>query len=575
MTKRSEIAVTSFDPSEMKRSLIEYLKTKEGFEDFDYEGSAINTIIDLLVRNSAYASFQANMVANESFLDSAQIRSNVSSHAQKLSYVPRSRTAARAIVDIKVRPVDTTNITEHTITADAGTSFVSSDGEKTYSFCLPNSISLIYSIAEQAYVATDVMIYQGNVIEINHQYDGEKEIIYSKRIDTSTLTIYVDDGVNRSQFIRAEQLGDLDSTKNVYFLRENTLGYYEFEFGKDVVGVEPSLNSEIIYRYVETEREHANGADSFVAASSIDGYTNIEIEVKSRAAGGYDRDSIEDMRFLAPKLYRAQNRAVISSDYESIIKQRFPFIRDVRVWGGEDNDPPRYGVAIISLSTEDGYYLTSALEEEIKRAIKEKSVGSVTPEIVRAVVFELHLTVSYRMKIEYETGRDYIETEQFIQDSVMGYSKNNLMKFSTYYNEYELMNVLNNNSKIETVVIDKEVSVNLPVTRNLHETYEINYANKIEPKSFRLADFECTDCPDETVYDDGDGSIYHDHYRNGILRRVKVGEIDYDTGNVHFSLTFIQNQSFVRAYAIPQDNNYKTTMNGIVRIDTVKTKRMS
>src|SRR5699024_2371516 len=148
-------------------------------------------MIDLLVRNSAYASFQSNMVANESFLDSAQIRANVSSHAQKLSYVPRSRTAARAIVDLKVIPASVDNITEHTITADAGTSFISSDGERTYSFCLAHPVSLIYSTTQQAYIPNDVMLYQCSVVEVVHQYEGKKEVIYSKRIDTSTLVVQV------------------------------------------------------------------------------------------------------------------------------------------------------------------------------------------------------------------------------------------------------------------------------------------------------------------------------------------------------------------------------------------------
>lgn len=574
MSKQAELAVTSFDHDELKLSLIEYLRTKNGFEDFNYEGSAINTIIDLLIRNATYTSFQANMLANESFINSAQIRGNVSAHAQKLSYVPRSRTASRALIDISVIPADTP--TEFVITQQPGMVFLSNVDGQTYTFTTRDTITFSYNSTIGEYQALDVDIYQGQYLTIRSVYRGEPIVINNTNIDTSTLRVIVDNNEVVLNYAQANSLNELGADNNIYFLSENTRGQYQIEFGKDFLGSEPSVGSIITLEYINTQDTIANNVQSFIAASTVGDYSNIQISVKQASYGGYDRDTIEDIRFIAPRAYQAQNRALSPSDYEVLIRENFPFIRSVRAWGGEDNDPPRYGNVLIAVIPDAGLEITSTLSNRIISTISQKAVGSVTPVIVPANIFELDLNVSYRVRSSVANVIDFSDVETFIKNTITSYSDESLRRFTSYYNESEVIDRLKNRRDIESISIYKTASSILTSFQNQESIYDVNFANAIKEKSFKVTGFRISNsASSEKIEDDGEGNIVHISVVAGITRTQTLGSIDYQTGVCSFIAMFTHTNHTIVITCEPDSDDFYVTKNNSVEIANVNTIRLS
>lgn len=573
MASQAELAVTSFDHGELKRSLIEYLQTKPGFEDVNYEGSAINTIIDLLTRNSTYNSFLANMVANESFIQSAQIRGNVSAHAQKLSYVPRSRTAARAVLNLEIHPAEPP--TELIITENPGLVFLSNVGGVTYTFSTRDRYTFTYNTATNSFLATDVEVYQGQYLNIRSTYTGKPIVLNNKNIDTSTLRVTVDDGEVSIVYTHANSLTELGADKTVYFLSENSQGFYEIEFGKDLVGVEPAIGASVYMEYINTQDEIANGVQSFIPASTIGDYSNISIEVTQKSYGGYDRDSIEEIRFLAPRAYQAQNRALAYDDYEILVKEAFPFIRSIRVWGGEDNDPPRFGNVMISVIPDAGLEVTTTLNDRIISVLRQKGVGSVTPVLVPPNIFTLSLSVDYKLRSDVANVLAQTDVETYIKQTIQDYSLTQLRRFNIYYNESEIIDLLKNRRDIESVSISKTVSNLLDSYRNITSIYEVKFDNPIVPGTFYVLNFRINNLAStETIYDDGNGNIIHSQIESGVTNLKTIGTIDYESGLCTFTTRFAHQNPTIQVIAEPREDNFYTKRNNSVEIISVDTKRV-
>ena len=564
---RAELATTTFDHEELKQSLIAFLQQKEEFEDFNFEGSAINTIIDLLTRNALYDAYMANMLANESFISSAQIRGNVSAHAQKLSYVPRSRTASRAVIDIVVTPSDTP--TDPIITTQPGLVFLASVGGNMYTFTTRSQQTFSYDSVDEVYRAEGVNAYQGQFIRNRYNYNGAKIVIPNRNVDTSTLRVIVDDDVIIS-YDQATEINVLGQNQTVYFLRENTRGEYEISFGDNVLGNEPSNNAIITVEYINTEEQHGNGVTNLIAASTIGGYSNIAVTVTQAAYGGADRDSIERIRMLAPRVYQAQNRALAPDDYVSIIYKDFPFIQSAISWGGEDNDPPRYGVTFVSIIPEAGLEVTDTLRNQIEASIRNKSVGSVTPQVVEPNIFMVCLDVGYRL-VRGLTDTPTTQIESEIKTKANDYSLNRLRRFGEYFNESYLIDQIRENNAIETVVIDETARTTLPITEGGSYAYDVNFQNPIQPGTLVVDRFRVNlSASMETITDDGNGNVVYAATVNSATTTQNIGTIDYDTGVVTFTAQFINDGfSQIRISAKPTTENFYVYRNNVVEIGTV------
>jgi len=556
----NQLNVTSLDTEDLKQSLISFVQEKPEFSDIDYEGSAINTIVDLLVYNTSFTSYQANMVANESFLDTAQIRRNVVSHSQKLSYVPKSTTASRIICDIEVIPVQKTNISS-SIVMDAGTQFIASSENTSFTFVNKDSFVLSYSNVSQSYKAFDVDLYQGQRITERYTYSGQSINISNTNADTSTMLI----NVNSTPYTKATSIDQFSNTSLLYFLGENQYTQSVVEFGKNILGLEPSDGDIVTITYIATEKDSANGLTNLVPASTISGYSNIITTVTTAAYGGSDRESIESIRFQAPKIYQAQDRALTETDYIPILKSRFPFIRSAIAWGGEKNIPPAYGNVFISILS-DRAKISSSIKQQMVSYLSSKNVGSITPTIVDAVIFNanLHIMFSYDSR---STNLNFSSLVVVIKEIVKNYN-NEIFDFGLFLNPSELISRIKMISGITSVDIEKVVYKDIDVLKFENPVYSVNFMNKIYAGSLAIDGFSvANNSTNEKVRDDMQGNIVLSYVdSSSITQTSNIGTIDYESGKVEFGLNIIEGDN-LRVFVQPLLDNFYVNQNQVVKID--------
>lgn len=568
---REEINVTNFDHQSLKDELVVFLKSTGEFDDFDFEGSTLNTMIDLLVRNGHFDAFLANMLANESFIQSAQLRQNVVAHAEKLSYQVRSTTASRLLCTIEVVPSSTSGIPT-SVVLEEGTPFIGSVGDTSYSFTNIEPYTLTFNSSTQSFRATNVELFQGSLITNSLLHlRNEADIIPNTNCDTSTLTVVGQSDGEARVYNRARSIDQLGSTSSVYFLSENTRGQYELSFGRDILGNEPDDNSIVQVTYIATEREHANGVTSLVSGSLIGGYANIQIDVTTKSYGGSGKEDIEDVRFFAPKAYQAQDRGLTDSDYIPLLKQQFSFIRNAISWGGEKNDPPVYGSVFISILSEEGGLITNAVKQQMEEFLSDYNVGSITPTITDPSQYGIDLSIAFAYDNRL-TSKGFNALSIEVQNVANQYA-DQLFNFGQYYNEAYLNEQIMSIPGITSLNIDKVQFYDLEVLRFENPVYTINFENELEPGSIEMTGFEiASDASDHKLYDDEEGIIYVS-YINQFNQTVEmeVGTVDYETGSIEFSINMLQSDSTVRLYVQTVADNFYVKRNMVVYINSLET----
>lgn len=562
--------ITSYDPQELKASLIEYMQAKPDFADFNYEGSTINTIIDLLVRNTHYIAYMANMVSSESFLDSAQLRANVVSHAQKLSYTPKSRTASTMVVDLEVLPSATP--TEFSLVADKGSVFLNTVGNVTYSFTNTSEITLLKT-AENKFIASNVELKQGQLRSQRYLYStGTKTIsILNADIDTATVRVFVTNPVTGeiAEYLKVENIVDVATDSPVFYLFENTLGKYDIQFGRGVLGIEPENNSVIRIEYVTVEAEHANGLKTLIAGTPIQGYSNIKVTVKTEAYGGAEKSDIDFIKFLAPKIWETQNRAVRDKDYVAIMLREFTFIKSAIAWGGEKNVPPYYGRVFLCAIPQDGFVIADTVKQTIEKRITEFSVASITPEVVDASYIGLQLDIGILYNAN-QTTDTFAQTVAAVKTATNAYNQNNLRLFDFWYNDSELGRQITKAApSIYSIETHKKAFVDTPISRNVMKHYIAEFLNEIEPGSLIVSDvvFDIN-ATSQKVLDDGAGKVIKQIVKDGITTNETIGSINYTTGYVEFNALLLD-PGTLRMTVTPVASNFYTDRNYVVYIDTI------
>lgn len=564
--------LTSYDPQELKRSLIGFVQSKPEFSDIDYEGSAFNTIIDLLVRNTHYIAYMANMTATESFLDSAQLRANVVSHAQKLSYTPKSRTASTAIVNLKVTPASTQS--KFIVTCNKGSSFINTIGNVSYSFTNQNDVTLVKA-ADGNYYADNVELKQGNLLRQRFLYSQNTKSIEipNKDIDVSTMKVYIRSSLSDTEAVeyqRAENIIDVDTTSLVYYLFESTTGNYTMEFGKDVLGKNPDVGAIIDIEFVSVEKTHANGLKALIGATPIGGHSNITVTVKTEAYGGAERDTIERIKFLAPKVYEAQNRAVRDTDYETIMIREFPFIKSAKSWGGEKNSPPYYGKVFLCAIPQAGFVIADSVKTIIENRLSQFAVAGITPEIVDAEFIGLKLSVGILFD-ESQNNETFAQISSNLKQIIQKYNEDYLRTFDFWYNNSLLMKQINASLKsIYSIEIDKTAFINFTTKGGTRTLYSFDFINQVRPGSLLIENviFD-SNATNQSITDDSEGNIVAKYTKNGVQVADAIGTIDYQTGAVMFAAMILNSAENQVEVALEQDNFY-TRRNKVVYIDTVE-----
>ena len=479
MAANKKIQTAELDFDDIKQNLKSFLQGQSEFQDYDFEGSAMSVLLDILAYNTHYNALYTNLAVNESFLDSASKRASVVSRAKEIGYVPYSATAATATVDVIV---SSTTSSPTALTIPEYSEFSTSIDGTTYTFY--NTESIVTNRVNNEYTFTNVQIKEG--VPLTYTYlvgNGTRFIIPNKDVDLSTLRVRVQESQTSTSFetfVRQESIINLDDTSRVYFVKEIDDELYELEFGNNVIGKAVDIGNVVIMTYMTTSKDAANGAKVFQYNGSTLLGGVVTVVTTAPATGGISSESIESIRYNAPRSYSAQNRAVTVEDYKSLIYRLYPEAKSVNVWGGEDNIPPMYGKVFLSIQPTTTNLLTQTQKDYIKNQIlKNKNVVSITPEIVDPEYINLAITanVYYNPRL---TTKSELQLKSIITDAVTQYNTSNLNSFTGIFRHSNLSKVIDAAdpsimSNITTLKLHREVDVSY----NTNYTYTINIGNPI------------------------------------------------------------------------------------------------
>lgn len=435
----TNLRVTELDFDNIKNNLKDFLRSQDKFKDYDFDGSAMSFLIDLLAYNTHYNAMYLNMAANEAHLDTAKLRSSVVSHAAKLGYVPKSRVSPKAVVDIMVTPGEGEDNTVNSITLSKYTRFFSNPIDSiAYNFV--NLDSNVAVKSNGTFLFANVALYEGEHVSANYTVSEtntkRRFVLPSSNIYTDSISVSVQESVSNSDtktYTQFDDLTELKSNSYVYFLEETSdaNASYVIYFGDDILGKKPSNGNIVIVNYLETNGPDANKANVFVGIDSIDGYSsNVIVLPKSAATGGAYKESLDSVRFTAPRFYTTQNRIVTNQDFETILLKDYPNIQTVSVWGGEEENPPIYGRVYLSIKPVNNYYLSEADKDTIiNDIIHNKSVMTIDPVIIDPDYnfIKTNITVEYNKD---KTTKTRTELTELIREVVYSYSDNYLNSFS-------------------------------------------------------------------------------------------------------------------------------------------------
>ena len=440
----SNLKVTELDFFQIRENLKTYLKSQSKFQDYDFEGSGMSVLLDLLSYNTHYNAINANMAMNEIFLDSAQLRNNVVSHSKMLGYVPRSVTAPFAYLDLTVNaPTGTPS----TLTIDRGTEFSTTVDGSQYTYTVLEAVSI--SPLAGVYLFSDLKISEGTLKTFSFTVDSFDLLQYfeipDSNVDTSTLVVKVKPNSSTTSYdiyTIAKNFVDISSSTKAYFLQESKDGKYEVYFGDGIVGKNLSAGNVVEIEWLSTNGVLSNGASEFTLASTIQGNTNVTIVTLYKSAGGGDREEIDSIKFNAPLSYVAQNRVVTPEDYKAAIINNYPNIETVSVWGGEENNPPDYGKAYISIKPKNAEALTATEKQYIKdQILKTRNVVSITPELVDPEYTYIKLEVFFKYDPNL-TNKTAGELRQVVSDIISNYNNTELKKFDGVFRHSKLSRLI-------------------------------------------------------------------------------------------------------------------------------------
>lgn len=450
--EKSALNVTELDFDSIKNNLKEFLRSQSEFTDYDFEGSGMSVLLDILAYNTHYMGYYLNMVGNEMFLDTAQLRASILSHAKAINYVPASRQGAQAKINVKVTPAPGEDQNATYITLDKYTKLFSVDKEgMNYPF-----VTLYSNTASKvggSFNFSNVTIKQGEVITLQYQMDplntSRRFDIPSQNVDTTTILVNVQESpsnTDTSTYVLAQDITELTGDSKVYFIEENENLTYTLYFGDNIIGKKPKNGSVIIVTYLDNLGEKANNISNFVFNDPIAGLysDNVQISTTATSYGGLEKETIDEVRFRAPYFYTTQNRAVTKYDYKTLMKKDYDFIDYISVWGGEDNDPVVYGKVFISVKPKGNYQLTNLEKERIKNEIiKERGILTVTPEIVDPD----YVYIMIRGKIYYDSKLTTLSANQlteYIRAAIQDYSVDELNTFDSVFRKTKLENYIEN-----------------------------------------------------------------------------------------------------------------------------------
>ena len=592
--------VTELDFDTIKTNLKTHLKNQTEFEDYDFEASGISQLVDLLAYNTHYNAVLAHMVSNESFIDSAVKRNSVVSIAKTMGYTPRSARSAKATLDLTVVPAPSYTATSLTLSKEKV--FTSNVNGRNYNFVPEKDYSVDKSVVNgvSAFRFTDIVVVEGTRVQTSEVISSTNRsgpvVLPNDNVDTTSLSVKVQTSttnLNATTFAKSETITTAKSTSAIYYLEERTDGYYQVVFGDGVLGKQLDVGNIVICDYIISNTTEGNGARTFSPPTNITGTgEQITGQTKSASSGGFDLETVDSIRFNAPRFNSAKGRVVTATDYETAIKQSNPNIKSVTVWGGEDNVPPVYGRVYISLQPQSGFVITESEKDDlVKNVINPKLPVSLVTEFVDSenLFIGFNIAVTYDPKLTTQSS-DAIKTDilnkisQHFETNVNELKKN--FFFSKLSRELDLVNdsIIGNN-------IEMRLMKKISPTIGEDTRYELKYNNKLLASSVRTNYFTAningsqdevyiTDRPDETFTASQQYNGQRFNLAKGdLILKLKttnavvggtVGTIDYDTGALDIKSLRVDavsgaSNNDIKVYITPHESAKNISTDDLVR----------
>ena len=574
---------TNLDFDQIKVQIREYLRGNSNFTDFDFEGSNFSVLIDTLAYNTYINAFNANLVVNESFLDSATVRENVVSLARNIGYIPRSRTAARAQIKFEV-PTDTTS---STLTLEPGLVCVGAADNTSYRFSVPERITarVKNKVAVFGDDTNPITVFQGSYLTRQFSVDtsiDQRYILDNPNIDTSTVRVYVsganDTGLGR-EFKHIDNILNIDKYSEIFLMQEVQENRYEIMFGDGYFGKELETGNIITVRYIVTDGAAGNGPAVFDFQGNFSDEKNIRViptasvsvNTVQKASNGGSVEDVKSIKYFAPRLYSAQYRAVTSRDYEAIIQSIYPSTESVAVVGGEELSPPRFGTVQISIKPKNGTYVSDFDKQQILNKLKSYSIAGIKQSIIDLKVLYVELDSNIYYNLSQTASVDNLKSN--ITSALTNYSKDvDMNRFGGRFKYSKILQLIDRvDNSITSNITRVRIRRDMKVLKNQFAQYELCFGNKfhvnsggfnIKSTGFRISGESSvvylTDVPTDT--------------KTGVISVVKPGEnntktivvkdagtVDYEKGEIILNtiniVSTVEPNDIVEVQAFPESND--------------------
>ena len=589
MATKLEISQLDFDG--IKDNLKTFLSQQDEFTDYNFEGSGMNILLDILAYNTHYLGYNANMLANEMYLDSADQRSSVVSLAKQVGYTPRSSTSSQATIDVVVN-----NASGASLTMSRGTKFTTTVDGTNYSFV--NNADVSISPQDGVYKFSNLNIFEGTYL--NYKYTAntsdkdQRFIIPNDFVDTGTLTVKVQESSSDSTtntYKLATGITALDSTSKVYFLQEVENGRYEVYFGDGVLGEAIADGNIVILDYITCNLDEPNGATSFTLSGTVGGFANVTITTIDNAANGSGPETIKSIKYNAPRDYTSQDRAVTAEDYKVLVKSLYANAQSVQVYGGEDAAVPDYGKVYISIKAKSGSNLTEVTKESLVKSLKSYAVASVTPVIIDPETTFINLTTTFKYDSSLTT-KDVSTLQTNVLNAISNYNTDTLENFTGMFRYSAVGQVIDGaDTSILSNITKVKLYKNITPTLNSGLKYTLSFNNAffnphsghnsaaggiVTSTGFKINNDNSTN---EHFLDDNGEGVIRVYYLNGTVRvytDATYGTIDYATGEIILNsanITSISNvdgaaSTRIRVTVQPDSNDVVPVRNQVLSIDT-------
>jgi hypothetical protein len=578
--------IAELDFAQVKENLKTYLKGQTAFKDYNFEGSNMNVLLDVLAYNTFQNNFYTNMAINEMFLDTAQLKESVVSHAKALNYVPRSRSSARALVNVtlNVPALDTPTF----VVIPSKSKFTAQCGTKSFSFYTLNSATI--TPVNGTYKYSNLEIYEGTWVTeyFSVTNDSTQRFVLSNdKINTNTISVQIKENsssITSTEYTIRNSIFGVELTDPVFYIQGAENDKYELIFGKDKFGAQPVAGNVIVVEYMVTNGAEANDVNTFAIAGTIGGYSGT-CNLSSASSGGAEREDIDSIKFYAPRSIQVQDRAVTEKDYEILLKSRYPEIQAISVYGGEELNPPRYGRVVIAVDVMNAEGVSESNKSKYASYLSDKTPVGIEPIIISPEFMhvEMSATVYYNTK---KTALGEAEIAAKVLNAISAYNDTYINDFKATFRPSKLsaaidacdVNILSND--LETMPF-----MPLVPTLNMSNTFDVTFGfplvknqliNEGEPIQLHRATIKSSTFTinGRTVFlmDDGKGIINIVKYKDASFTFVKknVGTVNYDTGRVIIKnlSPSAYSGSEIKLIARPINNTITSPKNRILSIRT-------